>query len=87
MNQKNIKFIEGLMFRYIYPLNKSAKKLLNSSSMNWTNVYPKDKDLVWYDKTNRPKVSIEKPPFTFIDIVYNAKNVGERSSNLEEFYA
>jgi hypothetical protein len=86
MVQNNIKFIEGLMFRYIYPLNKNAKKLLNSSSMNWTNAYPKDKDLVWYDKTERPKKQIDKPPFTFADVVYNRKNVGERSSNLEEFF-
>jgi len=87
MVQNNIRFIEGMMFRYIYPLNKKAKKLLNSSSMNWTNAYPKDKDLLWYDKTNRPKKQIDKPPFTFVDVVYNRKNVGEISNNLEEFFA
>ena len=33
------------MFRYIYPLNKKAKKLMkNGSSLNWSREYPKDKD-------------------------------------------
>jgi hypothetical protein len=85
MNQKNIKFIEGLMFRYIYPLNKTAKKLLRTSSFTWTNHYPKDKDLVWYDKTNRPKKEIEQPPFTFANVIYNRKNIGEMNNSIERF--
>merc|ERR1711966_289227 len=42
MCHKNIKFIEGYMFRYIYPLNNSAKKHIKNSNMKWTKEYPKD---------------------------------------------
>ena len=44
MKKKGIKFIKGYMFRYIYPLNKKAKKIMkNDSTMEWTRNYPKDK--------------------------------------------
>ena len=77
MKHKGIRFIEGYMYRYIYPLNKTAKKILRrDSNLTWTRTYPKDKDLQWFDKTTRPKTEIEKPPFTFEDMKYNAKNVG-----------
>lgn len=75
---KNIKFIEGYMFRYIYPLNKTAKRLLKTSStIEWSLDYPKENSLKWYDKTKRPKFEIPKPPFTFEDVKYNRKNVGK----------
>ena len=77
MKHKGIRFIEGYMYRYIYPLNRTAKKMLKrDSNLTWTRTYPKDKDLQWFDKTTRPKTEIEKPPFTFEDMKYNAKNVG-----------
>ena len=77
MKHKGIRFIEGYMYRYIYPLNRTAKKMLKrDSNLTWTRTYPKDKDLQWFDKTTRPKIEIEKPPFTFEDMKYNAKNVG-----------
>jgi len=76
MELKNIKFIEGLMFRYIFPLNKKAKKLIvTGSSFTWTKNYPKNNSLKWYDKTVRPKKEISQPPFTFDNIIYNRKNV------------
>jgi hypothetical protein len=82
MQQKNIRFIEGKMFRYIYPLNKRAKKLLPTSPMNWSIKYPKDDSLKWYDKTVRPKFEVEQPAFTYADIKYNRKNVGEQYGNV-----
>jgi hypothetical protein len=82
MQQKNIRFIEGKMFRYIYPLNKNAKRMLSTSKMNWSTKYPKDKDLQWYDKTKRPKVVISKPPFIYDNIKYNRKNVGDSYKSL-----
>ena len=85
MQHKNIKFIEGYMFRYIYPLNKTAKKLLKRSNYKWVREYPKDKDLKWFDKTVSPKVEVDKPPFTFEDVIYNRKNVGVKNTTLEEF--
>ena len=45
MLHRGIKRIDGLMFRYLYPLNKKAKKImLKDSSMPWSKKYPKDKD-------------------------------------------
>jgi hypothetical protein len=72
------------MFRYIFPLNKKAKKLMKKSNMEWTRNYPKEKDLEWFDRTSMPKVKIDKPPFTFEDIIYNKKNVGATIGTLEE---
>jgi hypothetical protein len=83
MKEKGIKKIEGYMFRYILPLNKKAKKLLKKSNMEWTRNYPKDKDLEWFDRTSMPKYKIDKPPFTFEEIIYNKKNVGEKIGTLE----
>ena len=82
---KNIKFIEGLMFRYIYPLNKTAKKLISSSSITWTNRYPKNDSLIWYDKTVRPKKEIKQPPFTFENALYNLKNIGIKKNTLYDW--
>ena len=77
MKKKGIKFIKGYMFRYIYPLNKKAKKIMkNDSTMEWTRNYPKDKDLEWIDATDRKnKKTVPQPPFTFEDAKYNLKNI------------
>jgi hypothetical protein len=39
--------VKGKQFRYILPLNKTAKQLLKKSSVNWGEKYPKEKDLTW----------------------------------------
>ena len=90
MKHKGIKKINGLMFRYIYPLNKTAKKMMkNQSTLNWSKNYPKEKDLEWIDATDRrDKRYIEKPNFTFEDAKYNLKNIDahKEQSNLKEFF-
>ena len=91
MQHKGIKKINGYMFRYIYPLNKTAKSIMKSkSSLNWTLNYPKDKDLEWYDVTDTSdKQKIQQPAFTFETAKYNIKNIEahkkDMSSTLEEF--
>jgi len=77
MKKKGIKVIKGYMFRYIYPLNKKAKKIMkNHSTLEWTRNYPKDKDLEWIDATDRKdKKTVPQPPFTFEDAKYNLKNI------------
>jgi hypothetical protein len=85
MVSKNIKLIVGHMFRYIYPLNQDAKKLIKTSPFNWSIQYPKNDALKWYDGTIRPKKEIPQPEFTFENIVYNRKNVGETTKNIESF--
>ena len=37
----------GKQFRYIYPMNKTHRKHLKKSTMEWNLNYPKDKDLQW----------------------------------------
>ena len=88
MKFKGIRRIDGLMFRYIYPLNKKAKKMLKNSSMEWTKNYPKEKDLEWRDVTDRKnKKTISQPAFTFENAKYNLKNINaHRKSTLNEFF-
>ena len=89
MKHKGIRKINGYMFRYIYPLNKKAKKLMkNGSTLEWTRNYPKDKDLKWVDVTDvKNKEIIDKPPFTFETAKYNLKNIESHLSGptLENF--
>ena len=88
MKFKGIRRIDGLMFRYIYPLNKKAKKMLKNSSMEWTKNYPKEKDLEWRDVTDRKnKKTISQPAFTFENAKYNLKNINaHKKSTLNEFF-
>ena len=87
MVRENIKFIEGYMFRYIYPLNKKAKKILKTgSTVDWNCKYPKDDSLVWYDKTVAPKFEIPKPPFTYSNLTYNKRNVGDVINTLDRYF-
>ena len=85
MEHRGIKRINGLMFRYLYPLNKKAKRMmLRESSMNWDKNYPKSKQLEWVDVTDmkNKKTLKERPSFTFENAKYN-KNI---PSTLDEFY-
>jgi len=43
----------GKQNRYIYPMNKTYRKYLKKSTMNWNLDYPKDKDLEW--KVKKPE--------------------------------
>jgi hypothetical protein len=45
--QLNLSRVWGKQFRYIYPINKTARKYLKNSTVSWDINYPKDKDLVW----------------------------------------
>lgn len=45
--QLNLSRVWGKQFRYIYPINKQARKHLKNSTVSWDINYPKDKDLVW----------------------------------------
>ena len=45
--EKGISKVVGLMFRYIVPLNKKAKKILNEYNEYKNIPYPKDKDLIF----------------------------------------
>jgi hypothetical protein len=53
MQHKNMRRIKGLMFRYIYPLTKKARRDLFSekTTMEWTLTHPKHDALMWKDAT------------------------------------
>ena len=90
MKHRGIKKIVGYMFRYIYPLNKRAKRLMkNNSTLNWLLNYPKEIDLQWKDVTDKNESKfIDKPAFTFQDAKYNLKNISahKKSSDLQNFF-
>ena len=47
MGELGFSRVWGKQFRYIYPMNKPARKFLKQSTMDWTLPYPKDGDLEW----------------------------------------
>lgn len=82
MLHKGIKRVKGYMFRYIYPLNRRATKMLfgvENSSLEWCKHYPKQADLSWVDATDgRNVVEILELPFTddaFGSAEHNLKNI------------
>jgi hypothetical protein len=81
MGELGFSRVWGKQFRYIYPLNKRAKKSLKQSTMEWTRVYPKDKDLQW---------KIKKPgetSYTISDIMpyeHRGDSVQHNSSNVNK---
>jgi hypothetical protein len=89
MRMKGIKRVSGYMFRYIYPLNKKAKKYLKTKSdpkkFDWFQSYPKDDSLKWLDITDKKnKEQIEMPNFNLK--VENMKYNIVKPASLEDFY-
>ena len=69
---KNIDLIQGYMFRYIYPLNKNAKKLLLEYDEYLNIQYPKDIDLIYERRVSKGKFEkISKPEFNKDVLNYN----------------
>ena len=75
--------IKGKMFRYIYPLNKRAKKMLKKSpEITWkigSGVYPKEDNgaLQWKEMVARKKYQLlpEMPEWNLHVVEHNEKNV------------
>lgn len=59
---KNIDKINGLMFRYIYPLNKKAVKILKEYPKYIINKNPKDKDLIFQKRIQKGKFEVISQP-------------------------
>lgn len=82
---KGIDKINGLMFRYIFPLNKKAKKILNEYDYNFTN--PKDKDLLFERRVSNGKFEkINQPKFNMNVFEYNFQNQNEQQENQMSIY-
>lgn len=83
MNHIGMKKIKGKMFRYIYPLNKKAKKILiKKSETKWvigSGVYPKESngDLQWKQMVGRKKYEVipSMPKWNLKVVEHNIKNV------------
>ena len=78
MKLKGIRRIRGKQFRYIYPLNKEAKKILQKgSTVEWGLSYPKALDLQWKEQLEKGKYGIlnEIPHMDLSVVEINEKNV------------
>ena len=77
METKGIEKYSGLMFRYIFPLTKQAKRIMkNSSTVEWNQNYPKEKDLkFWKMMGTRNYIEVPMPEFNYEIIEYNKRNI------------
>lgn len=74
---KGIEKINGRMFRYIYPLTRQARELLDSYPEYTAIPYPKNKDLSFAVRTGRRQYEQIPPPRFNRDICnYNPQKYG-----------
>ena len=74
---KGIEKINGRMFRYIYPLQKQARKILDSYPQYQGLHYPKEKDLFFARRTGeRQYIQIAQPTFNRDVCQYNPQSYG-----------
>lgn len=72
---KGIDKINGLMFRYIYPLNDRAKRILKKYPEYQNRENPKDKDLIFERRISNGKFErITQPNFNMNVFNYNYQN-------------
>jgi len=75
METKQIKKIQGKMFRYVYPLNKRATKILNNAKLK-VGKRPKKEDIKWWEMKSWGKTEIDMPEFNMgIKTGYNKDNI------------
>ncbi len=90
MNHIGMRKIKGKMFRYIYPLNKKAKKLLKKShEIEWkigSGVYPKENNgaLQWKEMVARKKYEPldGMPEWNLQHVEHNKKNVNAHKKQI-----
>lgn len=69
---KGISKVVGLMFRYITPLNKKAKKILDYYPQYKNLPYPKDKDLIFKKRIDENRyINIPQPQFNMEEHKHN----------------
>lgn len=91
MESKGIEKYNGLMFRYIFPLTKRARRVMNKeSTVNWTKNYPKEKDIKFWKMMGKGDYQESpQPQFSYDDVVFNKKNLEKHNRNdstLERFF-
>jgi len=83
---KGIDRIRGLMFRYIYPLSKSSKKILNKYDEYNGLKNPKEIDLIFEKRVRLGGYEeIKKPDFNMNVFNHNYQKYGE-NANINEFF-
>jgi hypothetical protein len=90
MESKGIQKYRGLMFRFILPLNRKAKRMMkHESTVKWNVDYPKEDSLKFWVQTGRGKwIDADMPEFNYDNIEHNKKNIethNTQSSTLETF--
>ena len=84
---KGISRIRGLMFRYIYPLDKKSRKIIFKYDEYKSNLYPKDKDLVFEERVDKGKYNfITQPQFNMDVFNYNYQKHGNNKL-AEKFFS
>lgn len=74
MEYKNISKIQWKMFRYIYPMDKKWRKLINSIYSEKEN--PKKENIKWYEMKKWNKIEIDMPKFNMkYEEWHNSKNI------------
>jgi hypothetical protein len=87
MKVKGITRVRGKQFRYILPLCRKAKTLLQKSTVQWTTDYPKKEDLEWKRQTDDGYVLIkDMPAFDLSKVTVNRKNVKSFEVTENQFF-
>lgn len=83
---KGISKVCGLMFRYITPLNKRARKILDSYPQYKNLPYPKDKDLIFKKRIDdNTYIYIPQPQFNMEEHKYNYQKNCLKAEQLDLF--
>lgn len=81
---KGIERIRGLMFRYIYPLDKKSRKILKKYDKNLS--YPKEDDLLFEKRVKKGKYEqIKQPDFDMNVFEHNYQKWGI-NENAKKFF-
>lgn len=76
MKTKGIIRVRGKQFRYIMPMTKKARRMLDKSTIAWTIEYPKEGELAWKKQTENGYEMLDKMPAIDLSVVnVNKKNV------------
>ncbi len=87
MKMKGITRIKGKQFRYIMPLSKQARKMLDKSTVKWTIDYPKEGDLEWKKQGDDGYEMLPEMPKIDLGMVnINKKNVDSFKMAKNEFF-
>lgn len=81
---KGIERIRGLMFRYIYPLNNKARKVVNKYDPNLP--YPKENDLIFDKRVEKGRYEPIGPPNFNMDVFNHNYQKWGTNENAGKFF-